>query len=60
MAAQSELSESPLASKQSAGSKEVGDEYEIPIAAPFTTFNALKDRIRHHYEMCSDYYYSLW
>ncbi|EKD19943.1 methyltransferase domain-containing protein [Drepanopeziza brunnea f. sp. 'multigermtubi' MB_m1] len=34
--------------------------YEIPEPEPFVSFNALKDRIRHHYELASDYYYSLW
>jgi tocopherol O-methyltransferase len=39
---------------------EIGDQYEIPTPEPFISFNALKGRIRHHYEICSDYYYSLW
>lgn len=41
----------------------VGDKYEIPTPDPVSTtsnFAALKDRIRHHYELASDYYYSLW
>lgn len=33
---------------------------EIPEPGPFISFNALKDRIRHHYEVASDYYFSLW
>lgn len=41
-------------------SGDVGNDYEIPAPEPFTTFGALKDRIRHHYELASDYYYSLW
>lgn len=36
------------------------EDYEIPEPEPFISFNALKDRIRHHYELASDYYYSLW
>jgi tocopherol O-methyltransferase len=36
------------------------EDYEIPEPGPFISFNALKDRIRHHYELASDYYYSLW
>jgi len=40
--------------------KDVGDKFEIPAPEPFISFNALKDRIRHHYEVCSDYYYSMW
>ncbi|KAF4627820.1 hypothetical protein G7Y89_g10326 [Cudoniella acicularis] len=34
--------------------------YTIPEPEPFVSFAALKDRIRHHYELASDYYYSLW
>ncbi|KAH8600064.1 S-adenosyl-L-methionine-dependent methyltransferase [Bisporella sp. PMI_857] len=40
--------------------REIGDNYETPAPEPFISFNALKDRIRHHYEVCSDYYYSMW
>jgi len=36
------------------------EKYTIPEPEPFISFNALKDRIRHHYELASDYYYSLW
>ncbi|RDL39768.1 uncharacterized protein BP5553_04108 [Venustampulla echinocandica] len=36
------------------------EKYEIPEPEPFSSFSALKDRIRHHYELASDYYYSLW
>ncbi|KAE8444294.1 hypothetical protein EG329_000701 [Mollisiaceae sp. DMI_Dod_QoI] len=36
------------------------EDYEIPEPEPFISFNALKDRIKHHYELASDYYYSLW
>jgi hypothetical protein len=25
-----------------------------------SSFDILKERIRSHYELCSDYYYSLW
>lgn len=32
----------------------------LPEPEPFISFNALKDRIRHHYEVASDYYYGLW
>ena len=39
---------------------DLGNKYEIPEPEPFISFNALKDRIRHHYELASDYYYSLW
>ncbi|TVY78466.1 putative tocopherol O-methyltransferase-like chloroplastic protein [Lachnellula suecica] len=36
------------------------EKYSVPEAEPFVSFQALKDRIRHHYEVASDYYYSLW
>jgi hypothetical protein len=38
-------------------------QYETPAheqQPPSISSKALKDRIRHHYEVCSDYYYSLW
>ncbi|MCJ1377819.1 hypothetical protein MMC17_000915 [Xylographa soralifera] len=40
--------------------QDVGASYETPASRDFTSFEALKNRIRHHYELCSDYYYSLW
>ena len=40
--------------------QDIGDHYEIPPPEPSSSFASLKDRIRHHYEVCSDYYYSLW
>ncbi|KAG0649000.1 Gamma-tocopherol methyltransferase [Hyphodiscus hymeniophilus] len=39
---------------------DISSQYETPAPEPFISYNALKDRIRHHYEICSDYYYSLW
>ncbi|ETI20748.1 hypothetical protein G647_07090 [Cladophialophora carrionii CBS 160.54] len=38
----------------------VGDKYEVPAFEPHSSFDSLKQRIRHHYELASDYYYSLW
>lgn len=38
----------------------VGDNYETPPPEPSSSFAGLKDRIKRHYEICSDYYYSLW
>ncbi len=40
--------------------EDIGDNYEIPPPEPSSSFAGLKDRIKHHYEICSDYYYSLW
>jgi tocopherol O-methyltransferase len=39
---------------------DVGAKYSAGPPSPFTSFDALKGRIREHYEVCSDYYYSLW
>ncbi|MCJ1476083.1 hypothetical protein MMC13_004748 [Lambiella insularis] len=39
---------------------DISNKYETPTPQVFTSFNALKDRIKSHYEVCSDYYYSLW
>lgn len=39
---------------------DVDAKYAAPPPSTFTSFNALKGRIREHYEVCSDYYYSLW
>lgn len=46
--------------KEKEEANDLGNKYEIPEPEPFISFNALKDRIRHHYELASDYYYSLW
>jgi tocopherol O-methyltransferase len=43
--------------------QDIGDDVDAKFmvpTAPFTSFEALKVRIREHYELCSDYYYSLW
>ncbi|KAI0125838.1 tocopherol O-methyltransferase [Xylariales sp. AK1849] len=37
-----------------------GDEHEVPTYEAHDSFSALKERIRTHYEIASDYYYSLW
>ena len=39
---------------------EISEKYEIPPPEPSTSFTALKERIWRHYELASDYYYSLW
>lgn len=41
------------------GGNDVDAKYSAPPSA-FTSFDTLKGRIREHYEVCSDYYYSLW
>ena len=42
------------------GAHNISDDYEIPAPLPSTSMSALKERIKSHYEICSDYYYSLW
>ncbi|KAL8724943.1 MAG: hypothetical protein Q9181_006603 [Wetmoreana brouardii] len=38
----------------------IAKQYEIPPPEPIASSTALKDRIRYHYEIASDYYYTLW
>lgn len=53
--------EAPSTSTQtSSQAEDIGDNYEIPPPEPSSSFAGLKDRIKRHYEICSDYYYSLW
>lgn len=47
-------------SAQSSETRDIGDDYEIPPTEPSASYSGLKDRIKHHYEICSDYYYRLW
>jgi hypothetical protein len=35
-------------------------QYETPMGLAHTTIQALKDRIKLHYDLASDYYLSLW
>ncbi|KAI8964018.1 S-adenosyl-L-methionine-dependent methyltransferase [Daldinia sp. FL1419] len=37
-----------------------GDQHEIPSVEAHGSFDSLKDRIKTHYEIASDYYHSLW
>ncbi|KAH8675927.1 S-adenosyl-L-methionine-dependent methyltransferase [Xylariales sp. PMI_506] len=37
-----------------------GDVHEVPDYEPHDSIPSLKDRIKKHYEIASDYYYSLW
>ncbi|KAL8836145.1 MAG: hypothetical protein Q9170_003038 [Blastenia crenularia] len=39
---------------------ELSQQYPPPAPEPMTSFAALKDRIKYHYDNASDYYYSLW
>lgn len=37
-----------------------GDKHAIPVYEQHSSFNSLKERITDHYNIASDYYYSLW
>ncbi|KLU84977.1 methyltransferase [Magnaporthiopsis poae ATCC 64411] len=39
---------------------ELSKQYETPLGLAHTTMQALKDRIKLHYDLASDYYLSLW
>ena len=39
---------------------ELSKKYETPLGIAHTTMQALKDRIRLHYDLASDYYLNLW
>ena len=41
-------------------SHDIAAQFEVPPVEPSASFAALKDRIRHHYELASEYYHSLW
>ena len=40
--------------------KHPGDVHEIPEYEAHESATSLKERIKKHYEIASDYYYSLW
>jgi tocopherol O-methyltransferase len=42
------------------GTKYISSQSETPAPQSSTQLSTLKQRIRHHYELASDYYYSLW
>ncbi len=35
-------------------------QYDTPLGLAHTTMQALKDRIKLHYDLASDYYLNLW
>jgi hypothetical protein len=39
---------------------ELSEQYETPMGLAHTTMQALKDRIKLHYDLASDYYLNLW
>ena len=39
---------------------DLSKQYDTPIGLAHTTMQALKDRIKVHYDLASDYYLNLW
>ena len=43
---------------------DLSEKYDNPLDKPETayinSFTLLKERIKHHYEICSEYYLNLW
>lgn len=39
---------------------DLGNQYDTPLGLAHSTMQALKDRIKLHYDLASDYYLSLW
>ena len=42
------------------GTKCISSQLETAAPQSLSQLSTLKERIRHHYELASDYYYSLW
>lgn len=41
-------------------STHLSSQYDTPLGLAHTTMQALKDRIKLHYDLASDYYLNLW
>ena len=39
---------------------DLSKQYDTPLGLAHSTMQALKDRIKLHYDLASDYYLSLW
>ncbi|CAK7234178.1 hypothetical protein SCUCBS95973_008846 [Sporothrix curviconia] len=50
----------PAANLQPPEATDLSREYETPLGLAHTTMQALKDRIKQHYDLASDYYVNLW
>ncbi|CAK7268941.1 hypothetical protein SEPCBS57363_003349 [Sporothrix epigloea] len=50
----------PAANPLPAEATDLSREYETPLGLAHTTMQALKERIKQHYDLASDYYVSLW
>ncbi|KAK0635756.1 S-adenosyl-L-methionine-dependent methyltransferase [Bombardia bombarda] len=50
----------PIVETKPSEVSELSKEYDAPIGIAHTTMQALKDRIKKHYDLASDYYLNLW
>lgn len=41
-------------------STKLSEQYDTPLGVAHSTMQVLKDRIKLHYDLASDYYLSLW
>jgi hypothetical protein len=54
------ISETPADLPLTEETTELSKQYDTPMGLAHTTMQALKDRIKLHYDLASDYYLSLW
>lgn len=53
----------PIAATSTQSEKDetqLSNQYDTPLGLAHTTMTALKDRIKLHYDLASDYYLNLW
>jgi hypothetical protein len=50
----------PATRANPAETTELSEKYETPMGLAHGTMQALKDRIKLHYDLASDYYLNLW
>jgi len=48
------------AADESHETTDLSKQYDTPLGLAHTTMQALKDRIKLHYDLASDYYLNLW
>lgn len=54
------VSTAPAPPVQADETTDLSKQYDTPIGLAHTTMQALKDRIKLHYDLASDYYLNLW
>ena len=50
----------PVVAQNTKDQTQLSTQYETPMGLSHTTMGALKDRIKQHYDLASDYYLNLW